>query len=258
MKDNVVKFPATQTSCDECRWSTCCLVKTLDGGHSQTWSAARAGTKSISCGTHIFMQGEELSHVYVLKSGSAKSYINSEEGHEQIVAFHYPGNCIGFDAIASGAYLTSVSALETVSVCKFSFPVGEDIGGCSPELWSTAVNVTANQVMERNNHLLLLSQKSVHARFASFLLYLSGRYSALGCSGLEFNLTMSRHDIANYLSMAVETVSRMINEIQNLGAITVDRRLVTIVSIDCLRSIASGTPGANQTQVQSVARHPRR
>ena len=254
MKDNVVKFPASPTSCSECRWSSRCLVSTLDGNDSKVWTATKAGGKSISSGAHIVRQGEELTHLYVVKSGTAKSYINSEEGHEQIVAFHYPGNCIGFDAIAGGAYLSSVSALESVSLCKFTFPVGEDLGELSLDLWSAAVTVTASQVVERNDHLLLLSQKSVHARFASFLLFLSSRYSSLGCSGLEFNLTMSRHDIANYLSMAVETVSRMINEIQNLGVITVDRRLVTIVSMDRLQNIASGGPNANQTQIRSYGR----
>ena len=73
---------------------------------------------------------------------------------------------------------------------------------------------------------------------ATFLISLSNRFNKRGFSAKQFNLTMSRHDIANYLGLAVETVSRIMTHMQDEGIINVDRRFVSIADMPRLRSLA--------------------
>ncbi|MDD2659154.1 MAG: helix-turn-helix domain-containing protein [Methylococcales bacterium] len=72
---------------------------------------------------------------------------------------------------------------------------------------------------------------------AIFLLSLSCRYGALGFSSMEFNLSMPRHDIANFLGLTAETVSRQLADLGKLGVITVKRRGVQINDLDMLKAI---------------------
>lgn len=101
----------------------------------------------------------------------------------------------------------------------------------------------ARQMMEKNNHALLLGQKSAQA-FRQPPAVSSNRFAARGCSRTEFNLSMPRQDIANYLSLAVETVSRLFGDLQIQGIISVDRRYVRILSLEKPRAIAGESANA--------------
>jgi CRP/FNR family transcriptional regulator len=72
---------------------------------------------------------------------------------------------------------------------------------------------------------------------ATFLLMLSLRYGALGFSSTEFNLSMRRHDIANFLGLTIETVSRQLASLSEQGIISIQRRSVQITNLDLLKSI---------------------
>ncbi len=238
MPANIIDFPKSSGDCELCPSARICIAH----GYSGTTEPSQA----LRCQTplkrnqHIFRQGDHLEYLYVLRSGSAKSYFDSSDGLEQIVGFHYPGDLLGFDGVADGAYRTSVMTLETAALCRIPFKL-EDEGESprSTRLWADVMRSAAHQIDAEHNHALLLGQKSAAARFASFLLDLSARFGARGCSRSEFNLSMPRQDIANYLSLAVETVSRQFGELQAAGVIEVDRRHVKILSLDALLNIAA-------------------
>ena len=239
MHSNVFRFPKLSTQCGECQWSKSCVAHgfALAGQHGSGLQCSAPLRRN----SYIFQQGDPLESLCVLRSGSAKSYFDSADGLEQIVAFHYPGDLLGFDAVASGVHQSSVVVLETAALCRVPFTSIESIAAQTPKLWAEVMRSAARQMIEKNNHALLLGQKSAQARFASLLLYLSNRYGERGCSRLEFNLSMARQDIANYLSLAVETVSRLFSDLQNQAIITVERRYVRIVALEKLRALAAGS-----------------
>ncbi|MEQ8232963.1 MAG: cyclic nucleotide-binding domain-containing protein [Gammaproteobacteria bacterium] len=245
MRSNIIDFPKASVTCSFCPWARSCVVEGLSAGSEET-SAQRcvAPTKR---GQHIIRQGDQLEYLYVLRSGSAKSYFDSSDGLEQIVAFHYPGDLLGFDAVGDGHHQSSVVALETAALCRISYAELEQSMLQSPKLWHEVMRAASRQMLDKNAHALMLGQKSAVGRFASFLLDVSARLAARGCSRSEFNLSMPRQDIANYLSLAVETVSRLFGELQSSGAIAVDRRFVQIRCFDTLRSVAGeGASGASR------------
>jgi CRP/FNR family transcriptional regulator len=244
MRSNVFDFPKLAVSCGECQWSRSCVAHGFAVADAVEEGPGLRCSAPLKRNTHVFQQGEPLEFLYILRSGSAKSYFDNADGLEQIVSFHYPGDLLGFDAVANGHHQTAVVALETASLCRIPFSSIESVAARTPKLWAEVMRSAARQMMEKNNHALLLGQKSAQARFASLLLYLSNRFAARGCSRTEFNLSMPRQDIANYLSLAVETVSRLFGDLQTQGIIAVDRRYVHILSLEKLRAIAGESANA--------------
>jgi CRP/FNR family transcriptional regulator, anaerobic regulatory protein len=249
--NNIIDFPPLASICSGCPWSRGCVV-----GARASVADAGAGPRAappLRRGQYVFRQGEALEWLYVLRAGSAKSCVDSDDGLEQVVAFHFPGDLLGFDAVADGRHQSSVVALETAAVCRIPFGSSERQASYQPRLWGDIMRAAARQIREQNTHALLLGQKSAHGRFASLLLDLAARYAARGCSRTEFNLSMPRQDIANYLSLAVETVSRLLADLQAAGAIRVNRRYVRILSQARLAALAGhGVQHAGEHQADSA------
>jgi len=236
MPDNIIDFPPQTTACGSCPWARSCVAGTCAAA-TEGASGPRAAPP-LRRGQHVFRQGAALEWLYVLRSGSAKSCVDSADGLEQVVAFHFPGDLLGFDALADGRHHSTVVALETAAVCRVPFGGLEHLAACQPRLWGEIMRAAARMMREQNEHALLLGQKSAHGRFASLLLDLSERYAARGCSRIEFNLSMPRQDIANYLSLAVETVSRLLGDLQSEGVLAVERRYVRIMSVERLKLLS--------------------
>jgi len=236
MYDNIIDFPAVSQTCGECDWSDCCVNR---GSHAENIPDAHSNrTTACRRNSPLFRQGDTLDSLYFLRSGSAKTLISTREGYEQIVTFHFPGDVLGFDGITSGRHQSTTVTLETSGVCRIPLAKLKAESINNSALWDEVIRTVAAEIAEKQNYAVLLGQKSVHARFATFLCYLSGKFASRGCSGAEFNLSMSRQDIANYLSMAVETLSRLVSDFQRKGLIEVERRFVRINDVRALKEIA--------------------
>ncbi|MEE9423535.1 MAG: helix-turn-helix domain-containing protein, partial [Methylococcales bacterium] len=97
----------------------------------------------------------------------------------------------------------------------------------------------------KNDHelLLMLGKMSADEKLATFFLNISSRMKQRNWKELEFNLSMPRQDIANYLGLAVETVSRLMTQFHDKGLIEVDKRNIKINDIDKLKGIVSNCQG---------------
>ena len=84
--------------------------------------------------------------------------------------------------------------------------------------------------------LFFIGKRPVEERLAMFLIGLSQRFGARGLSDLRFQLSMSRHDIANYLGMAPETISRQFKRMQDQNLISINNRDITIIDLTTLRT----------------------
>jgi CRP/FNR family transcriptional regulator len=99
------------------------------------------------------------------------------------------------------------------------------------------MRIIGREIVSDHNKIVLLGNRSAREKMATFLLMLSQRYSALGFSSTEFNLTMRRHDIANFLGLTIETVSRQLTDLTKMGIITVKQRGIQINNLDSLKAI---------------------
>ena len=184
-------------------------------------------------GEHIFREGEEADAFFVVRSGSVKSYMVTEDGEEQVLGFYLPGDVFGLDTSDDDKRMSSAITLETTSLCRFPHTYLTD----GAQGWNL-LRITAEQMQRDHNLVLMLARKDADGRIASFIDDLACRYWSRGYSASNFLLSMSRQDIGCYLGLAVETVSRTLTRFQECGVLRVNRREVEILDHETLRKIA--------------------
>jgi CRP/FNR family transcriptional regulator len=182
---------------------------------------------------HIFHEGEAVDCFYVVRSGSIKSYLVTEDGEEQVLGFYLPGDVFGLDTTEMKQRMSSTIALETTSICRFPHAYLAD-----KAQGAALLGIAAEQMQRDHNLVLMLARKDADGRLASFLDDLACRYWSRGYSASAFLLTMSRQDIGCYLGLAVETVSRTLTRFQECGVLKVKRREVEILDHATLRRLA--------------------
>jgi len=169
----------------------------------------------------IFGESEPADYVYKVLTGAVRTYRVLNDGRRQISDFYVPGDVFGLELGEEHSCSAEAIAASTVLVVRRSAVVAlaERDGRIAGRLW----NLTARQLQRAQNHTLLLI-KSAQQRVASFLLEMAERYS----SGSAVELPMTRQDIADYLGLTIETVSRMLTQLE--GAATIElpasRRIV--------------------------------
>jgi len=182
---------------------------------------------------HVFREGEQADAFFVVRSGSVKSYLLTEDGEEQVLGFYLPGDIFGLDNSESDRRMSSAVTLETTSICRFPHAyLSEKARGAN------LLRITSEQMQRDHNLVLMLARKDADGRIATFIDDLAARYWSRGYSGTAFVLTMSRQDIGCYLGLAVETVSRTLTRFQDCGILRVNRREVEILDHQTLRRIA--------------------
>ncbi len=177
-------------------------------------------------GDEIFRTGDEFNAVYSVRAGVVKTLLRDDRGREQVLGFYTPGDLIGLSAVYGDRYPCAAQAVDTVMLCRFSFPAIATLSTRVPDLQRTLFAVMARDLgiaqMQKGDY-------SAEERFAAFLLNWADRLAQRGFSGQRFALPMARADIANYLSLAPETVSRVLRRMIDEGLVAVSRREVEIL-----------------------------
>lgn len=221
--------------CSTCAFSRACAAQGLDKGALRELHMLVEHVGPLAPGTHVFRTGERFGAIAAVRSGTVKTCRVDREGREQVLGFHLPGEIIGLSAIDGERYPCDAVALDEVQLCRFSFPkialLATRLPGLQQELF---------RLMSRGiGHAERLSgDHSADVRIAAFLVDLSRRLGARGYSQTRFELTMPRTDIANYLRLAPETVSRVLRRFQDEGLIRVRRREIELADAPRLGTLA--------------------
>lgn len=192
----------------------------------------------------LFSTGQTFDAIYILRSGSAKSSVLANTGQDQISSFHYPGSLIGLDGFDRGSHAQSLKFLETSSVCRIGLGELDNAMANYPSVRHNVLSSMSHALNDEDKFLLSLNNLNSAQRLSSFLLDLGAQFEKRGLSGTEFDLSMTRVDIANYLGMAIETVSRLLTQLQNEQIIEVQKRRISIVDFNKLKQslIHEGEP----------------
>jgi CRP/FNR family transcriptional regulator len=158
-----------------------------------------------------------------------------EEGREQVLGFHLPGEMVGLNAIHPARYPCDAIALDTVYLCRFSFPALATLATRMPGIQQQLFRLLSADI---GRAALLAGDYNANERMSAFLILLADRYAARGFSATRFRLSMSRGDIANHLRLAAETVSRVLRRFQDQGLIKVEERDVELLDAPQLRKMA--------------------
>ncbi len=229
-----------------------CLPRGLSEKDLDKLELVVKGSKPLHKGHHLFRINDKFDSLYAVRSGSVKSYIIDEHGEEQIIGFYFPGEILGFDAIDSKQHTCSSVALETSTFCYLPFERLNEICLKIPDLQNQMFRLLSRELTSENKLLLTINRKTAEERIATFLISLSSRFKILGYSAREYNLSMSRQEIGNYLGLTIETVSRLLNRFQSNGVITINRKAIRIENLAALQAICDKTL-SNQNNKHSAA-----
>lgn len=231
------KKPARIT-CSRCSLGELCLPRDLNDEETAKLEQIVERSRPYHGGEHLFRAGDSFRTIAAVRSGCFKSYLINEEGEEQVLDFHLPGEIVGLDAIHSGTHLSSCVALDTAGVCALAFGSLSDLARSIPALQTELFDIMSARISELG---ITSGDYTADQRFALFLESLSRRYSRRGYSAKEFTLSMSRRDIANYLHLATETVSRILSRMRDNGVLEVRRKQIRILDPEALHAISQGT-----------------
>jgi CRP/FNR family transcriptional regulator len=234
---NRIDIGHLKVRCKECNLRELCFPHGMSDDELVNMDAVVEQPRSLHKNDFLYRDGDKAMAIYAVRSGCVKTMTESANGDEQIVGFHLAGELLGLDGFADGEYTCNAVALETSSVCELPLEQLEELGYKLPGLQKQMRRIMGKEVSKDHKLLLLLGKMTADERLASFLLSLSARMEERHWNANEFNLMMPRQDIANYLGMAVETVSRLFANFQNEKIIEVDRRHITILNMDRLKSM---------------------
>ncbi|OGI42537.1 MAG: transcriptional regulator [Candidatus Muproteobacteria bacterium RBG_16_65_31] len=242
--EDLLKF---KVACKNCTLFQLCLPVGMAAADLELLDRIIKRRRPIQRGEHLFRIGDPFRSIYAVRSGSVKTYTMLEDGRQQVTGFHLPGELLGLDAINLDHHPCSAKALEATSVCEVPFDRLEELGREVPSLPRQMLRIMSKEILHDQSLLLQLGKNSSEERLAAFLLNLSSRFQQRGFSTREYNLSMSRVDIGNYLGLAEETVSRLFTRFQEQGLITVQRKHVRILDLEKLKELTGLSQGTKNT-----------
>ncbi|WP_417529844.1 fumarate/nitrate reduction transcriptional regulator Fnr [Marinobacter lipolyticus] len=229
--------PALKASCHTCSLSNLCLPLAVEENQLDKLEDIVEQGRIYDRGDHLFDQDTPFRSCLAVRSGAVKTSIITENGSEQVTGFFLPGELVGLDSLSGERYACTAKALERTSVCKFPIEKLEELTSSMPELQHHMYQLMSREIQGSHQLAMLLSKNSAEERIAALLLSLSSRFQRRRMSGTKFNLPMARSDIANFLGLAVETVSRVFTRFQNQGIIRTQGREVELLDIESLRGV---------------------
>ena len=194
--------------------------------------------KMFKRGELLYRSGEPQRAIYAICGGSVKTQILNDAGQIQITGFHVNGELLGLAALATHQHNSEARVLETALICEVPIDVWEAYGESIPAMRRQTLKLLSQEILDHQEMLLLLGKKNAEGRLATFLLNLSRRFQQRNYSSSQFNLSMSRGDIGNYLGLAEETVCRVFTRFQDDGLLTSDRRRIHLHDMKRLISIS--------------------
>ncbi|MEA3292145.1 MAG: helix-turn-helix domain-containing protein, partial [Pseudomonadota bacterium] len=204
----------------------------------------------LAKGENLYRAGDPFAGLYLVKSGSFKAVMISGGGDEQVVSFCLPGAITGYDGF-DGHYACTVTALEQSAVCFLSSEQFDRLSREVPALAAYVHRAMGKNFNAMSEMKLLMAQRPAEDRLTCYLFNLADCFAERGFSGREFQMSMSRHDIANFLGLAPETVSRLFTHLREEGVISMDGKWVKILDADQLRRTTCSYVGEEKDYVES-------
>ncbi|MBJ7264809.1 MAG: helix-turn-helix domain-containing protein [Burkholderiaceae bacterium] len=229
--------PSALTQCSNCITFSHCFLQKLMPFEVVQYAAIIHPPRIIKKSVSLYRPNDTFKNIYVVRSGSFKTYVSRRDGKEQITGFYFSGELLGLDGICAQQHNGYAVALENSSVCAIPFHLLETICQQNKALQHHLYCVMSNKIVRDASLLLLLGTMSAEQRVAAFLLDISQRYKTQGYSATEFTLRMSREEIGSYLGLKFETVSRVLSSFQKNKVVDTHSKHIRILNITVLGSV---------------------
>jgi CRP/FNR family transcriptional regulator len=194
---------------------------------------------AVKTGDSLVREGETANHLFNITSGSVRIYKLLPDGRRQITGFLFAGDFVG---LATGeAYGFTAEAIEDSTLCRFRKRDYRALVRDTPALEAALLDRAIHELAAAQNQILLLGRKTARERIASFLLDLPSRDPLRPSRDDHVRLPMTRMEIADYLGLTIETVSRELTKLKTSGLIRMlSLNELRIEAPEQLRAVADG------------------
>lgn len=227
-----------KSSCTNCVMGQFCLPHALTNEELDRVSDLVKNRTKLKKNDRLYQHGEKMSAIYNIRFGSLKSECFTREGQRQVVGFHLPGDMVGLDSLDKNIHQTTAIAMEDSEACVIRFDEFENLSYQIPSIAKHLQRNLSREIVKANYHVLSLGNDKAQEKLALFILDLSDRKHFRGSNELEFELKMGRDEIASFLGMQIETVSRTLTKLIKAKLIEVSYRHLKIINMNGLRTLS--------------------
>lgn len=197
--------------------------------------------RKIRKGATLYRMGDAFKSIAIIQSGQFKTVRRDMAGHEQITGFALTGDLLGVEGIGLGIHPAEAIALENSTIREIDYSRLEAALARDPDLLHCFNKILSMIVKQERQVLISLAFQNVEQRFARFLLDMSSAYAARGGAPADIPLKMKREDIANYLGMTRETLSRVQTKFQRRRLLAIEEHKFSLLDLRRLQEIAEGS-----------------
>jgi CRP-like cAMP-binding protein len=188
--------------------------------------AINATSTRLKGGSYLFFEGDEVEWLYQITEGVLRLSKLLEDGRRQVIAFGYPGDIVGFPS--NGYHHTDCEALVCTNLQPYRISALED-GSHDPKLHKDLLQAALREISAMQDHFMMLGRKSAIEKVASFLCVLLERVGEELGDYTQVELPMSRSDIADFLGLTTETISRTFTQLRKSQIIAIHNIHTVIV-----------------------------
>jgi len=211
MKPSVVTIEPNGHFCSDCAVRTSAVCSSLNAAELREFE--HLGRRvHFSSGETVFSEEDITTSFYNVLEGVMRLYKLLPDGRRQIVGFALPGDFLGMNL--SGRHNFSADAIGAVTVCQFAKAPFGRFTEERPQLLRRINELAIRELSQARDHMVLLGRRSADEKVAAFLLGWRERLLALKGASDTVPLPMSRQDIADYLGLTIETVSRTLTRFE--------------------------------------------
>ncbi|MEC8868826.1 MAG: Crp/Fnr family transcriptional regulator [Pseudomonadota bacterium] len=209
-----------------------CLAAVV-GGHSAPPSDALSRTRTLSSGNYLYRAGEKVEEYFYVRTGVIKTFVTGRRGDEDVTGFFYPGEWFGWGSL-DAQRLESASSLGETNLCTVSVTYIGNSQNATGLLEVLEKNYTA-----LTSQRLSLKPSRVDVRLARWIIEIEEKLRRIGLDTTRIPTPMKRSELANYLGMTSESLSRALLRLSKSLLIHTNRRNLEIVSLEAMRKYIS-------------------
>lgn len=223
-----------RSGCSDCSLVDICFPLSVTASNQLLLKRAVRQLGPYRRGEHVYRQGDPFFAIYAVRKGSLKRVVTDRGGRECVVSFLFKDDVFGLDAISTGIHVSDCVALERTLLCALPYGAVQTFAKHHPNLYAEIIRLMSSEILRLSRTTSAYGAKE---RTAAFLLALANRLGGKAACVNEVEVQMKRQDIAFYLAMAPETLSRILSDFETRKIIETKGKKITILNRARLESL---------------------
>lgn len=219
-----------------------CSPARLDGEYRKRLPSLVSAVIPVERGETLYRQGEKADRLYWIRSGAMKSSRASSCIPESATGLWLQGDLVGLDALSTGRRTDTLTALTSCELGVMPMSSLIEQAGGDRGLMAALLSLLSREILRHEEHMLMIGRASSQQRVALFLIGLMTRTGVGAGPDATVDLYMTREEIAAFLGLRMETVTRRLRELHHSGVIALSGRRVMVHDVDALARSACVAP----------------